>query len=92
MDDLPPAAERVYLTDLAKREGVHNSTTCRWGMRGIRGHKLPTWMFAGRRCTSEQAFRDWLASLNSEPIRSETPRQRQRQIEEAERLADEMGL
>jgi hypothetical protein len=84
---------RISLANLARREKVHLSTCWRWALTGIRGHILPTANFGGRRVTSLRAYQQWLAAINGQPaLRSETPRQRERQIERAERRADELGL
>jgi hypothetical protein len=68
MTDFIPASERLTLVALAKREGVHTTTVWRWALTGIKGHTMPSWNFAGRRVTSEQAFRDWLAILNDKSL------------------------
>jgi hypothetical protein len=67
-------------------------TLWRWRTAGCRGHKLETLLFGGRRYTSREAIARFLAAINGEPIRTETPRQRERSIERAERRAAELGV
>lgn len=83
---------RISLTDLARREGVHLSTVWRWCLRGVRGHRLECISIGQRRYTTLPAFARWVAALNGEPIRTETPRQRERAIGRAERRAAELGV
>ena len=92
--DILNGPDRISLADLARREKVHLSTCWRWALTGVRGHVLPTANLGGRRVTNLIAYQNWLAAINGQPaIRSGlTPRQRERQIERAERLADELGL
>jgi hypothetical protein len=53
-------------------------------------------LIGGRRVTSLEAldrfFERVTAVADGEPVPAETSRQRQREIEEAERRADEMGV
>jgi hypothetical protein len=84
---------RISLTALAHREGVHVSTVWRWCLRGVHGHRLESISIGQRRYTTEPAYRRWVSLVNGEPIvRSETPRQRERSIERAERRAAELGV
>jgi hypothetical protein len=68
------------------------STLWRWRTGGCRGHKLETILFGGRRYTSREAITRFLTAINGQPIQAETPRQRERAIDRAERKAKAMGL
>ena len=46
----------------------------------------------GRKYTTRESFLRWIAAINGEAIRSETPRQSQRQLERAEQRAEELGV
>jgi len=74
----------------------HVATLWRWRAPGIRGVKLESMMYGGRRVTSLEAldrfFERVTAAADGAPARAETPRQRERQVERAERRADELGL
>jgi hypothetical protein len=82
----------IGLTELARLKKVHTSTSWRWALTGVDGQILPTAKFGGRRVTTLTAYHKWLVAINGEPVRSVTPRQRQREIERAEQKAEEMGL
>lgn len=68
------------------------ATLWRWRTSGCRGHRLETILFGGRRYTSREAIARFLAAINGEPIRSETPRQRERAIAQAEKRAEQLGV
>jgi hypothetical protein len=72
------------------------TTVWRWRNRGCRGIKLETVLSGGRRFTSVEALRRFqervTAAADGEPIRSETPTQRQRMIDRAEKRALELGV
>jgi hypothetical protein len=68
------------------------ATLWRWRTIGVRGQKLETMLYGGRRVTSREAIARFLAAINGEPIRTETPRQRERSIERAERRAEQLGV
>jgi hypothetical protein len=68
------------------------ATLWRWRTAGCRGHRLETILFGGRRYTSREAISRFLAAINGEPIRSQTPRERQRAIDRAEKRAAAMGV
>jgi hypothetical protein len=96
---IDPHSERIVtLTEAAKllpsRPNV--ATLWRWRTAGIRGVKLETMMIGGRRVTSREKldtfFARVTAAADGEPVRVETPRQRERQIQRAERRAEELGL
>ncbi len=66
-------------------------TIWRWRTAGCRGHKLETMLYGGRRYTSREAIARFLAAINNEPVCSETPRQRERAIDQAEKRAQQFG-
>jgi hypothetical protein len=72
------------------------ATLWRWRTAGVRGIKLETFLCGGRRMTSREAlsrfFAATTAAADGEPIRSESPRQRERAIERAEKRAAELGV
>ena len=84
---------RVSLTALARELNVSASTCSRWTLRGIRGHRLECFSLGGRRYTTRESLARFVAATNGERVEcGQTPRQRERQIERAERRADELGL
>ena len=72
------------------------TTVWRWRNRGVRGVTLETVLSGGRRFTSIEALRRFqervTAAADGEPVRSETPAQRQRAIDRAEKRAAELGV
>lgn len=63
----------------------HIATLHRWRLRGVRGVKLETVLVGGRRFTSVEALARFTERLNGgRGVERTTPRQRQRQIEQAE--------
>ena len=83
---------RVSLTKLAREQGVHVSTVWRWALRGVRGHRLECFSLGGRRYTTREAFERFIAHTTTKGCpRPETPRQRQRSIDAAERELDQLG-
>jgi hypothetical protein len=74
----------------------HLATIARWGTRGCRNVVLETLLLGGRRVTSAEALERFFtrvtAAAHGVPAQAETPRQRERQIERAERRAEELGL
>jgi len=83
---------RISLTQLAQEQNVSVPTCWRWTQRGVRGHVLASFSCGGRKFSTRESFVRWIAALNGEAIRTETPRHREWQIERAERRADELGL
>lgn len=83
---------RVSLTALARELNLSVSTCWRWDKGGIRGHRLECFSLGGRRYTTREALERFVAATNGESVQAETPRQRERQIELAERRADELGV
>src|ERR1700743_706630 len=89
----------LSLTDAAKSlPGRPNITTLwRWRNHGVRGVKLETVLSGGRRYTSVEALRRFqdrvTAAADGTPANKvETPRQRSKAIERAERRAKELGV
>lgn len=70
------------------------ATLWRWRTKGVRGVKLESILYGGRRVTSREALDRFVERLNSDgsPERPTTPRKRQREIDRAERLAQKMGI
>ncbi len=77
--------------ELPKRPAVE--TLWRWRTAGCRGHKLETILVGGRRFTSREAITRFLAALNGQPAASgQTPHQRKRAIDRAERRAKQLKV
>ncbi len=85
--------QRISFCALARREDVHISTVWRWALRGCKGHKLESFSIGGKKFTTLPAYERWVAAINGAPvINNETPRQRERAIDRAERRAAELGV
>jgi hypothetical protein len=83
---------RVAFTKLAQEQNVSIPTVWRWGQRGIKGHVLASFSCGGRKYTTREAFARWIAAINGEPIRSETPRQTEKRLRAAEMAAVRLGV
>jgi hypothetical protein len=93
MSDTLLAETRLSLNRLAREQGVSVTTAWRWCLRGIKGHRIENFSLGGRRYTSREAFARWVAATNGEPAATgQTPRQRERAIDAAERTASELGV
>jgi hypothetical protein len=72
------------------------STVWRWVQRGVRGVRLETAMIGGRRITSQEALERFNAAVTAaadgSPSSTRTPRQRQRDIEQAEAELAKVGI
>jgi hypothetical protein len=91
--------EKLFsLTEAAKLapRRLNVATLWRWRTSGCRGVKLETILIGGRRMTSRDALARFFAAVTAaadvESVRSETPHQRERRFDRAERRADEMGI
>ena len=85
--------QRLSLAAAAKRVGVHVSTVWRWALRGCRGHKLETHAIGWQRFTSVEALKRFIDRINKEVSTAPKPcgaKQRQRDIEQAERELGEL--
>ena len=89
------------LTEAAKflprgRSGkrVHVATLYRWSQRGIKGVKLETIRIGGTTYTSTEALQRFAERCSGSDTRREkqTPHRRRREIEQAERRLDELGI
>ncbi len=84
---------RISLNQLAHEQGVALSTCWRWCLRGIKGHLLESVSVGGRKFTTREAFARFIARTNGERVVSgQTPRQRERAIQRAEKRAQELGI
>ena len=66
---------------------VSVGTVWRWFLKGVKGHKLESACIGGRRFTSEEALRRFVAKINAGPGETpavRTPKQRDRAIDAAE--------
>jgi hypothetical protein len=94
----PQTEHLVTLTEATKIEPSRPdlSTVWRWRLRGIRGVQLETTMRGGKRYTSVEALQRFhervTAAADGTAVRTQTPHQRERAIERAERKADELGV
>lgn len=88
-------APRLTLTELAHRERKGVSTIWRWCLKGVRGHKLESFLHGGTRCTTGPAVRRFYAVINSDSplsVKPRTNRQREAAIAAAERALREAGV
>lgn len=84
---------RISLTLLAQEQNVSVPTGWRWTQRGVKGHVLASFSCGGRKFTTREAFARWICAINGERAASgETPRERERSNEHAERRAKELGV
>ena len=89
----------ITLADAARTlpgGAVHVSTIHRWRMKGCRGVRLETFLRGGIRYTTNEAvarfFAATTAAADGDAPSVRTPRQREREIEQAERACDRAGL
>lgn len=72
------------------------ATLWRWRTVGCRRIKLRTVLVGGRRRVSRRMLAEFIsattAAADGEPIRTETPRQRERAIQRAEQRAKDLGV
>lgn len=78
---------RLRIGEAAKRIGVNVSTTWRWVLRGVRGHKLESALVGGQRFTSIEALERFVTKINTPAgitgsVR--TPKQREKAVAAAE--------
>lgn len=89
-------AERLAITEVAKRLNVHVATVWRW-VKGVGGRRLPSVKILGRRYVLLADLEDFLTA-NAEPTASptapprSTSRQRQRRVDAAEAELDRLGI
>lgn len=80
----------LTLTELAHQQRVKVSTPSRWASIGIKGVKLETIRVGGRRLTSAEAFRRFVAACNDAPVVD--PDTRRKSIQRAERILQKAGI
>src|SRR5688572_9301917 len=68
------------------------STLWRWATNGVRGHLLEIVRIGGTACTTAEAVNRLLARLNERPDMAVPPHQRNRQVEQAEKILDAAGV
>lgn len=68
------------------------ATVFRWAQRGLRGVMLETISIGGTKCTSEEALKRFFARLGSAAMPTESPQQRERQIDAAESALKQAGF
>ncbi|MCA9265238.1 MAG: DUF1580 domain-containing protein [Planctomycetales bacterium] len=89
---IDPTTENLISIGRASRTpplDQHVSTTWRWALHGLRGHKLETIMVGGRRKTSVEAISRFLVRINGDTA---PPAAASRAHEAAEREADALGI
>ena len=90
--------KRLNLTQAAHKLGVNISTAWRFALHGVRGVKLETFSVGVKRFTTEESITRFIeactAAANGESTTSEprTPKQRERDIQQAERELDRAGI
>jgi hypothetical protein len=73
--------------------GVHYRTGLRYALKGVRGHRLPTYLVGGRRHVSRAAAAEWLRTLNAAPAPPQTARPgRTNRSRAAEAELDRLGF
>ncbi len=90
--------KRLSLTELARREGVSIPTVWRWRKKGVKGVRLESFLVGSRRYTTFESFSRWVERTTaaadgeqpSTPTR--TNRQRQAEIDRAERELEAAGI
>jgi Protein of unknown function (DUF1580) len=91
---LTAAAREVPNRDSGR--GVNVSTIWRWALKGSRGVRLETAMIGGIRMTSREAlvrfYERTTAVANGDSSPAAASKQRQRQIEQAERELAQAGI
>lgn len=76
---------KIRLNLLAHEQDVALSTCWRWCIRGIRGIRLESFNVGAKKFTTREAFVRWVALTNGESaVAGTTPRQRERDIKQAE--------
>ena len=75
-------------------DGKSPATMARWIQRGVRGVKLATIVIGGRRLTSQEAVRRFIAAQNVDesPAPTITPAQRTRQAKAAQTELSKAGI
>jgi hypothetical protein len=58
----------------------------------VHGHRLESISIGQRKYTTLPAYERWIGAINGAPIRTETPKQRERAISRAEQRAAELGV
>jgi hypothetical protein len=75
---------------------VHVSTIHRWRQKGIRGIRLETFLRGGVRYTTAEALQRFFAATTAaadgDVQPAQTPRQRQRSVQQAERECEQAGI
>ena len=83
----------ISFNSLAQERDVSIPTVWRWTQRGIKSHVLESFSQGGRKFTTREAFARWIARINGEKaVGAITPRQREREIDRAEKKAAELGV
>lgn len=87
---------RLPVNKLSKRLGVNNSTLYRWWRRGLKGVHLETFVEAGTRYTTEEAYERFVERHNSiidgKGSEAKPSVQRQASISQAERELASAGI
>ena len=58
--------QRISLTALAEREGIHPSTVWRWCRIGHKGHRLESFNVGAKVFTTSEAWDRWMNAINGE--------------------------
>ncbi len=91
------AEHRLTLTELARIEKVNVCTVWRWAQRGCRGVVLETFSIGGRRYTTNEAFRRFVAGTTAAAQgvtapAARTNRQREAAVKRAEAQLAKAGI
>jgi len=85
---------RISPTKLARREGISPSTPWRWLLRGVKGHKLESFLVGGKRYTTLEAYQRFIVALNAGPGErpvARTTKQREAAVARAEKELTDAG-
>lgn len=91
------AETRLSFGQLARQEGVNPTTVWRWAARGVKGVRLETYLRAGRRFTTKEAFARFCAATTAAadggPMLAPTStKQREAEIRRAEVALTKAGV
>jgi hypothetical protein len=83
-----PDRPTFRLAEFARAIGVHVATVHRWRLRGVRGHRLKTYLLGGRRCVDRVDAIAFLAAVND----TNPPAPVTDAADRADRKLDRMGF
>ena len=87
-------AERLSLSDAARRLGIHAATIARWCLRGVAGRRLVSYKFGGQRVVLLSDLEAFLAAgqNTASTDTSTSSESAERRADDAARELDRRGL